>query len=71
MLNDMDKWIYLLKHMSALGKIPAFLNEGGFQHIFQIAEVAKLRKERMAYEASLKARWAVQNAFDSVRREGF
>lgn len=72
LLNDMDKWMYLLKHMSTLDKIPTFLDKRVFQLIFQIAEVAKLRKEeRMAYEASLKARWDTRNAFDSVRREGF
>ncbi|WP_317040505.1 PD-(D/E)XK nuclease family transposase [Parapedobacter koreensis] len=66
----MDKWMYLLKHMSTLKKIPTFLDKRIFQLIFKISEVAKLRKEeRMAYEASLKAKWDTQNAFDSVRRE--
>ncbi|SEL89259.1 conserved hypothetical protein (putative transposase or invertase) [Parapedobacter koreensis] len=70
LLNDMDKWMYLLKHMSTLKKIPTFLDKRIFQLIFKISEVAKLRKEeRMAYEASLKAKWDTQNAFDSVRRE--
>ncbi|MGK6352249.1 hypothetical protein [Parapedobacter sp. DT-150] len=40
------------------------------QLIFEVSEVAKLRKEeRMAYEATLKAKWDTQNAFDSVKRE--
>ncbi len=70
LLNDMDKWMYLLKHMSTMKKIPTFLDKRVFQLIFKISEVAKLRKEeRMAYEASLKAKWDTQNAFDSVRRE--
>ncbi len=63
--------MYLLKHMSTLDKIPAFLDKRAFQLIFKISEVAKLQKEeRMAYEASLKTKWDTQNAFDSVRREG-
>ena len=66
----MDKWMYLLKHMSTLDKIPRFLDKRVFQLIFKISEVARLRKEeRMAYEASLKAKWDTQNAFDSVKRE--
>ncbi|MGK6353021.1 Rpn family recombination-promoting nuclease/putative transposase [Parapedobacter sp. DT-150] len=70
LLSDMDKWMYLLKHMSTLDKIPTFLDKRVFQLIFKISEVAKLRKEeRMAYQASLKAKWDTQNAFDSVRRE--
>ena len=71
LLTDMDKWMYLLKHMSTLDKVPTFLDKRVFQLIFKISEVAKLKKEeRMAYEASLKAKWDTQNAFDSVRREG-
>src|SRR5690606_39250139 len=70
LLTDMDKWMYLLKHMSTLDKVPTFLDKRVFQLIFKISEVAKLRKEeRMAYEASLKNKWDTQNAFDSVRRE--
>src|SRR5690606_38720802 len=70
LLTDMDKWMYLLKHMSTLDKIPTFLEKRVFQLIFQISEVAKLRKEeRMAYEASLKTKWDIQNAFDTVRKE--
>lgn len=71
LLSDMDKWMYLLKHMSTLDKVPAFLDKRVFQLIFKISEVAKLKKEeRMAYEASLKAKRDTQNAFDTVRREG-
>ena len=70
LLTDTDKWMYLLKHMSTLDKIPTFLDKRVFQLIFKISEVAKLRKEeRMAYEASLKNKWDTQNAFDAVRRE--
>jgi len=70
LLTDTDKWMYLLKHMSTLDKVPTFLDKRVFQLIFNISEVANLRKEeRMAYEASLKAKWDTQNAFDSVRRE--
>ncbi|RQP16994.1 MAG: Rpn family recombination-promoting nuclease/putative transposase, partial [Parapedobacter sp.] len=71
LLTDMDKWMYLLKHMSTLDKVPTFLDKRVFQLIFRISEVAKLKKEeRMAYEASLKAKWDTQNAFDTARREG-
>lgn len=70
LLTDMDKWMYLLKHMNTLDKIPTFLDKRVFQLIFKISEVAKLRKEeRMAYEASLKTKWDTQNAFESVRKE--
>lgn len=51
-----DKWMYLLKHMHKMDKLPEFLDKRVFQKIFHIAEVSKLTtEERMAYEASLKA----------------
>ncbi len=50
LLSDMDKWMYLLKNMSTLKKIPSFLDKRVFKLIFRISEVAKLGKEeRMAY----------------------
>ncbi|HWV74747.1 MAG TPA: PD-(D/E)XK nuclease family transposase [Pseudosphingobacterium sp.] len=66
----MRYWFYLLKHMSKMEKMPKFLDKRVFKLIFKIGEVSKLKKEeRMAYEASLKAKWDTQNAFDSVRGE--
>ncbi|MFC6100293.1 Rpn family recombination-promoting nuclease/putative transposase [Olivibacter domesticus] len=63
--SERDKWFYLLKHMSKMNKIPKFLDKRVFKLIFKIGEVSKLKKEeRMAYEASLKAKWDTQNAFD-------
>lgn len=43
--TDLDGWLYLLKHMGHLEKIPVFLNRGIFQKVFKIAEIANLTKE--------------------------
>ncbi|MFC6100310.1 Rpn family recombination-promoting nuclease/putative transposase [Olivibacter domesticus] len=68
--SERDKWFYLLKHMSNMDKVPKFLDKRVFKLIFKIGEVSKLKKEeRMAYEASLKAKWDTQNAFDTIRKE--
>ncbi len=40
LLTDTDKWMYLLKHMSTLDKVPTFLDKRIFQLIFNISEVA-------------------------------
>ncbi|WP_207422779.1 PD-(D/E)XK nuclease family transposase [Desertivirga brevis] len=73
LLGNRDKWMYMLKHMSKLDKIPAILNQRIFKKIFQISEVSKLTKEeRMEYESSLKARWDYENAIaytEQVARE--
>ncbi|RXF70109.1 hypothetical protein EKH83_09500 [Arcticibacter tournemirensis] len=53
--TDLEKWVYMLKNMSRLEQIPAYLNKRVFQKIFQIAEINNLTPEdRAMYEASLK-----------------
>lgn len=48
-----------------MDEIPKFLDKHIFKRIFNIGAVSKLNKEeRMPYEASLKAKWDTQNAFD-------
>jgi predicted transposase/invertase (TIGR01784 family) len=61
--TDLDRWFYLLKHMSSLDKVPAFLNKRTFQKIFKIAEISKLSKEeKEMYDSNLKARWDYENS---------
>jgi len=61
--TDLDRWFYLLKHMSHLDKVPAVLNKRVFQKVFKIAEVSKLTKEEKAmYDSSLKAKWDYENS---------
>jgi predicted transposase/invertase (TIGR01784 family) len=68
--TDLDRWFYLLKHMSHLDKIPAVLNKRIFQKIFKIAEVNKLTKEEKAmYDSNLKARWDYENSIAFAREE--
>ncbi len=62
--------MYLLKHLHELNRLPRYLDKRVFRKIFQIGEVSKLQKEeRMAYEASLKAKWDTQNAFAYVEKK--
>jgi len=61
--TDLDRWLYLLKHMNYLDKVPAVLNKHVFQKVFNIAEVSKLTKEEKAmYDSNLKARWDYENS---------
>jgi hypothetical protein len=56
--TDLDKWLYLLKNLSILDKIPVFLNYRIFKKLFTISEVAQLSKEEyMLYERDLIAKW--------------
>ncbi|HWK59384.1 MAG TPA: PD-(D/E)XK nuclease family transposase [Parapedobacter sp.] len=42
LLTDTDKWVYLLKYMSTLNKIPVYLRKPIFEKLFNIAEYSKL-----------------------------
>lgn len=73
--NDLDKWLYVLKNMARLEKIPVYLRKSIFEKVFDIAEYSKLDKEeRMAYDISLKKKWdeysIKQTAFNDGKREG-
>ncbi|WP_031530369.1 Rpn family recombination-promoting nuclease/putative transposase [Dyadobacter crusticola] len=53
--SSADNWLYLLKHMNEMDKLPLFLRKPVFEKLFEIAEVSNLTKEeKMAYDASLK-----------------
>jgi predicted transposase/invertase (TIGR01784 family) len=61
--TNLDSWFFLLKNMSRLDKIPAFLNKRIFQKVFKIAEISNLTKEERAmYDSNLKSRWDYENS---------
>ncbi|SHG20396.1 Rpn family recombination-promoting nuclease/putative transposase [Pedobacter caeni] len=69
--SDLDKWLYILKNMSQMDKIPLYLNKGIFQKLFKIAEVSKLTEEqRKVYESNLKAKRDYMATIEFARKEG-
>lgn len=73
--SDLDRWLFVLKNMSRLNKIPVYLRKSIFEKVFDIASYNKLNKEeRMAYEMSLKKKWddysIKQTAFNDGKKEG-
>ncbi|MBE9460700.1 PD-(D/E)XK nuclease family transposase [Dyadobacter sp. UP-52] len=69
--SELDNWLFLLKNMSRLDKIPVFLRKPVFSKLFNIAEVSNLTgKEKMAYDESLKIKWDNYNGMDyAVKQE--
>jgi predicted transposase/invertase (TIGR01784 family) len=68
--TDLDRWFYILKHMSHLDKVPAVLNKRVFQKKFKIAEVSNLTKEEKAmYDSNLKSRWDFENSIEFAKEE--
>jgi len=66
-----DKWLFLLRNLPNLDKVPARLQEKVFRKVFKIAELAKFdQKERQAYEDSLKYYRDVKNSLDTAFEDG-
>jgi predicted transposase/invertase (TIGR01784 family) len=63
--TDLDKWLYLLKNMSQMDKIPVYLRKPIFEKLFNIAAYINLTKEeKTMYDSSLKYKWDNKNVMD-------
>lgn len=70
--NHFEKWLFLLKHLPELGDPPRPLQEGVFNQLFEVAEIANFSAaEQDAYENSLKYYRDLKNVVDTSRQEGF
>ncbi|MCT4665132.1 MAG: Rpn family recombination-promoting nuclease/putative transposase [Flavobacteriales bacterium] len=66
-----DKWLYVLRNLNRLDRIPDALRESIFEKLFETAEVAKMtREEYDSYEGSLKYYRDIQNSIDTSYQEG-
>jgi predicted transposase/invertase (TIGR01784 family) len=68
--TELDKWLYVLKNMSRMDKIPAYLRKPIFEKLFSIAEYNNLTKEeKTMYDSSLKYKWDNKNVLDYAINE--
>jgi len=68
--TDLDKWLYILKNMSRMKKIPLYFRKTIFEKLFNIAEYSNLSKEeKIMYDSSLKRKWDNENVLDYAVRE--
>ncbi|WP_250630073.1 Rpn family recombination-promoting nuclease/putative transposase [Rhodoflexus caldus] len=66
-----DKWMYVLRNLNKLNRVPDELREGVFLKLFELAEIARFsRQEAEAYEDSLKSYRDLKNSLDTTREEG-
>jgi predicted transposase/invertase (TIGR01784 family) len=69
--TDLDKWLYILKNMNRMDKIPAYLRKPIFEKLFSIAEYTNLTKEeKTMYDSSMKYKWDNKNVLDYALKEG-
>jgi len=66
-----DKWLYVLKNLDKLDRIPERLKEKIFLKLFKTAEIAKLNKKEYAkYQQSLNAYRDIKNSIDTAFLKG-
>ena len=66
-----EKWMYVLKNLKRLDRLPDKLREQIFEKIFSVAEIAKLSQEEYKqYILSLNAYRDFKNSIDTARDEG-
>ncbi len=66
-----EKWLFVLKNLHKLDRIPEKLKENIFLKLFETAEIAKFSpKEYQEYEDSLKYYRDLKNSLDTAREEG-
>ncbi len=69
--NRFEKWLYVLKNLNRLERIPEKLRERIFERLFEVAEIAKFnQQELLSYEDSLKYYRDLKNSLDTAREEG-
>ena len=66
-----EKWLYVLRNLNRLDRIPDKLRERIFERLFEIAEIARFsHSELLSYEDSLKYYRDLKNSLDTAREEG-
>lgn len=66
-----DKWLYVLKNLNRLDRVPDKLREKIFDQLFETAEIAKFTPEQIqSYEDSLKYYRDIKNSLDTAKEEG-
>jgi len=66
-----EKWMFILKNLPKLDRIPLELKEKIFLKLFETAEIAKLKPEEYKqYEASMNAYRDVKNSIDTAFEKG-
>src|SRR5690606_15637088 len=69
--TSLEQWLYLLRNMRNLEKIPVNLCETIFQKLFQIAETANLKKEDyMSYAKELLIKWDTNAVLSTAKEQG-
>lgn len=68
--SELDKWIYLLKHIRKMGEVPAVFRQGIFREVFEIAEISNFTMEdHKMYRSSLQDEHDYEMALAYAKQE--
>ena len=71
LVTRFDKWLYIIKNLNKLDRIPDKLREQIFDKLFITAEIARFTPAQVLfYEDSLKYYRDLKNSLDTARGEG-
>lgn len=66
-----DKWLFVIKNLNKLNRVPDKLKEQIFEKVFETAEIARFTPDQVrSYEDSLKYYRDLKNSLDSAKEEG-
>ena len=66
-----EKWLYVIRNLNRLDRVPDALRERIFEQLFETAEIARFSPEQVrSYEDSLKHYRDLKNSLDTARDEG-
>ena len=66
-----DKWLFIIKNLNNLDRIPEKLKEQVFEKLFETAEIARFTPDQVqSYEDSLKYYRDLKNSLDTAKEEG-
>ncbi len=69
--NRFEKWLYVIRNLNRLDKIPDKFKERIFEKLFEVAEIAKFTPEQVRYyEDSLKYYRDIKASLDTRYEEG-
>lgn len=66
-----DKWLYIIRNLNKLDRVPDKLREHIFEKLFETAEISKFTQDQVrSYEDSLKYYRDLKNSLDTAKQEG-
>ncbi len=70
--NNYEKWLYVLKNLGKLEKLPENLRTEIFVKLFEVADIDKFTAKQLSfYEESLNKDRDIKNSLDTAREEGY